>query len=272
MCLIAFAWNAHPRYPLILVANRDEFHARPTAPLAPWDDAPDVLGGRDLKEGGGWLAMNRSRPRLAAVTNVREPHAVDAPRSRGALVRSYLTGKDNAVSFAETVRVIGNEYGAFNLLLWDGEDLIYATNRLKPHWETVPPGVYGLSNGGFDAPWPKTCKLTATLRGWIEATATETDAAPDILHVMQPLFTALADETIAADAQLPNTGVGIELERRLSPVFIRGSIYGTRAASIVLIDRHGHALIVERSYGADGVLGETRQATSLHGLDHGARS
>jgi uncharacterized protein with NRDE domain len=254
MCLIAFAWNAHPRYPLILVANRDEFHARPAAPLAPWADAPDVLGGRDLKEGGGWLALNRARPRLAAVTNVREPVVATAPRSRGALVRDYLRGNDCAVSFAELIRVDGNDYGPFNLLLWDGEDLIYATNRLKPRWETVPPGVYGLSNGGFDAPWPKASRLTAALRRWIAGVDAAGAAEPDI----EPLFAALADDAIAPDAELPNTGVGLEAERRLSPPFIRGSAYGTRAASVVLIDRAGQAVFIERSFGPDGVLGETR--------------
>jgi uncharacterized protein with NRDE domain len=260
MCLIAFAWNAHPRYPLILVANRDEFHARPTAPLAPWVDAPDVIGGRDLQEGGGWLALNRARPRLAAVTNVREPTVIPAPRSRGALVRDYLTGDDCAVSFAELIRVEGNDYGPFNLLLWDGEDLIYATNRLKPRWETVPSGVYGLSNGGFDAPWPKACRLTAALRSWISGVDAVGETEPDF----EPLFAALADDAIAADAELPNTGVGIEMERRLSPPFIRGSAYGTRASSVVLIDQGGHAVFVERSFGPDGTLGETRSVKNLH--------
>lgn len=257
MCLIAFAWNAHPRYPLILVANRDEFHARPAAPLAAWSDAPDVLGGRDLKEGGGWLALSRAHPRLAAVTNVREPQVAIAPRSRGALVRDFVAGVDCAVAFAETLRVVGNDYGPFNLLLWDGEDLIYATNRLKPRWETVPRGIYGLSNGGFDAPWPKACRLTAALRQWLGRIDSPDAAEPDL----EPLFAALADETIAADAELPNTGVGIETERRLSPPFIRGSAYGTRASSVVLVDRAGHAVFAERSFGPDGRRGETRRLT-----------
>ena len=147
MCLIAFAWNAHPDFPLVLVANRDEFHARPTAPLAPWTDAPDILGGRDLQAGGGWLALRRGQQRLAAVTNIREALPVLPQLSRGQLVRDYVSGDDCAVTFAEMRRVDGNDYGGFNLLLWDGADLIYATNRLKPRWETVTPGIHGISNG-----------------------------------------------------------------------------------------------------------------------------
>lgn len=252
MCLIAFAWNAHPGYPLVLIANRDEFHARPTAPLAPWTDAPEVLGGRDLKAGGGWLASRRDQPRLAAVTNVREPLPITARLSRGRLVRDYITGYDCAATFAEMRRVDGNDYGAFNLLLWDGEELIYTTNRPKPCWETVASGVYGLSNGSFGAPWPKSERLAATLRGWLAELPA--DAEPDI----EPLFTALADEHRPPDAQLPDTGVGIERERMLSPPFIRLPGYGTRASSVVLIHRNGRALFVERGFGEGAGIGERR--------------
>ncbi len=253
MCLIAFAWNAHPDFPLVLVANRDEFHARPTAPLAPWTDAPDILGGRDLQAGGGWLALRRGQQRLAAVTNIREALPVLPQLSRGQLVRDYVSGDDCAVTFAEMRRVDGNDYGGFNLLLWDGADLIYATNRLKPRWETVTPGIHGISNGPMDEPWPKTTRLTASLREWLGGLVFSTE--PEI----EPLFSALADERRPLDAELPDTGVGIERERVLSPPFIRLPGYGTRASSVILISRDGRALFVERSFGENGTRGEERR-------------
>lgn len=249
MCLIAFAWQAHPRFPLILIANRDEFHARPTAALARWQDAPDVLGGRDLREGGGWLALNARRRRLAAVTNIRETIPEPPPLSRGQLVREFVIGEDLAVGFAEMRRVDGNLYGGFNLLLWDGEDMIVATNRLKPRWEAVSPGLHGISNGAFDASWPKTTRLVSALSTWLAA-------APATGEVdIEPLFAALADEQRPADAELPDTGVGLERERLLSPAFIRLPGYGTRASSVVLIDRAGEALFVERSFDEAGQRG-----------------
>ncbi|GAC1631028.1 MAG: NRDE family protein [Nevskia sp.] len=260
MCLIAFAWNAHPRYPLALIANRDEFHARPTAPLAPWTEAPDVLGGRDLKEGGGWLALHRRRRRLVAVTNIREPAPALPPKSRGHLVRDYITGDDCAVVFAEMRRVDGNDYGGFNLILWDGDELIVATNRLQPRWETVARGVHGISNGAFDAPWPKTTRLMASLEGWLAGIGADAAGAADI----EPLFAALADERRPPDAALPDTGIGLERERLLSSAFIRLPGYGTRASSVILIDRDGNALFAERSFGEDGApAGERRHEAAL---------
>ncbi len=250
MCLIAIGWNVHPEYPLVLIANRDEFHARPTAPLAPWTDAPMVLGGRDLKEGGGWLALRRERRRLAAVTNVREPTTDASLRSRGRLVQNYIVGDDSAVVYAEQLRVDANAYGPFNLLLWDGEELILATNCPKPHWESVPSGLHGISNGSFDAPWPKTSRVMDGLQDWLDG---RDDA--DI----EPLFVALTDEQRAPDAELPDSGIGLERERMLSAPFIRLPGYGTRASSVVLVHRSGRTLFVERSFGELGTpAGERR--------------
>jgi uncharacterized protein with NRDE domain len=258
MCLIAFAYNVHPACPLVLIANRDEFHARPAAPLGPWDEHPDILGGRDLQAGGGWLAIDRRRPRLAAVTNVREALPPPPARSRGDLVRGFLAGDDLAVAFAELRRVDGNDYGPFNLLLWDGEDLIVATNRLKPRWETVEPGVHGLSNGSFDQPWPKTRRLTAALGDWLGSPAGRA-SLPDDAVDLEPLYAALADEHRPDDSELPDTGMGIERERLLSSAFIKLPGYGTRASQIVMLGRDGRTLFAERRFGADGALiGEAR--------------
>jgi uncharacterized protein with NRDE domain len=253
MCLIAFAWNAHPRYTLVLAANRDEQHERPTAAAGRWDDAPDVYGGRDLRQGGSWLALNRNR-RLAAVTNVREPVRLEGLKSRGQLVRDFVVGDGCAVTEAELRRMDGSDYGPFNLLLWDGLELVLASNRPEPAWTTLSSGIHGISNGAVDEPWPKVRRLTARLRSWLEAQpATAATADPS------PLFAALADSETAPDAELPDTGVGIEAERRLSPPFIRGSAYGTRASTVLLIGRDGRASLVERNFGPEGVdAGERR--------------
>jgi len=258
MCLIAFAYHVHPAWPLVLIANRDEFHARPTAPLGPWDEHPDIIGGRDLQAGGGWLAIDRTRPRLAAVTNVREALPPPPARSRGALVHEFLGGSEPAVAFAELRRIDGNDYGPFNLLLWDGDDLIVATNRLKPHWETVQAGIHGLSNGRFDQPWPKTRTLTAALGDWLDSAAGR-KSSPDDAVDLEPLYAALADDHRPADAELPDTGIGLERERLLSSPFIKLPGYGTRASQIVMLGRDGRVLFAERRFGADGeLLGEAR--------------
>lgn len=254
MCLIACAWNVHPSFPLVLVANRDEFHARPTAALAPWDDHPQILGGRDLEAGGGWLAIDRTRPRLAAVTNVREPASPIPRASRGRLVSDYLSGDESAVGFAELRRADGDRYGPFNLLLWDGEELVVTTNRLKPRWETLAWGIHGLSNGGIEQPWPKTQRLMARLESWIESVDSRA-AEPNL----DPLYEALADQHRPDDAALPETGIGLERERLLSTAFIRLPGYGTRASQIVLIGRDGRTLFAERRFVDGGVpAGEQR--------------
>jgi uncharacterized protein with NRDE domain len=256
MCLIAFAWDAHPDYLLALAANRDEFHARPAAPLGEWHGLPGVFGGRDLREGGGWLALHRGG-RLAAVTNVREPPVGTAPRSRGALVRDFLAGRDSAMDYAARVGDAGDAYGPHNSLLWDGRELVHASNRFEPRRRRIPPGVHGISNGPFDAPWPKTLRLGAVLERWLRA---QHGGEPD----PAPLLAALADEHGAADAELPDTGVGLELERMLAPPFIRGDAYGTRASSVVLIRRDGRALLFERSFGPDKKpAGDARQELQL---------
>ena len=166
--------------------------------------------------------------------------------SRGRLVSDYLSGDESAVSFAELRRVDGNDYGPFNLLLWDGEELVMATNRLKPRWETVSPGIHGLSNGGLDAPWPKTRRLMDQLQRWLAS-----DAAAAAEPSLDPLFDALADQQRPADAELPDTGIGLERERLLSTAFINLPGYGTRTSQIVVVDRRGHSLFAERRY-ADG--------------------
>lgn len=252
MCLIALAWRTHPRYRLVLAANRDEFHDRPTLPLEPWRDDPRVVGGRDALHGGGWLAL-RGR-RLAAVTNVRRP-GDDAGRTRGALVAEFVRSA-HAADASNPLAREALAYRPFNLLACDGETLTFATNRANGErgfaMRALAPGVHGVSNGALDAPWPKTAALMAKLEDWRASPAARSDALD-----LAPLFDALADQTIAPDDALPDTGVGAELERFLSPAFIRSARYGTRASTVALI-AEDHARIVERRFGPEGAcLGET---------------
>ncbi len=248
MCLAALALHSHPRWRLLLVGNRDEFHARPTAPLQRWAaPAQRMLAGRDLRSGGSWVGLDDAG-RCAVVTNVRDPLASMSGASRGALVADYLAGAAPAAAFADALALRADAYPPFNLLLADAAGADYLGNH-PPARQRLAPGIHGMSNGALDAPWPKTVRLCAVLAGW--------SAAGD--GDLTPLWRALADETIAADAQLPDTGVGLKLERRLSPAFIRGHDYGTRASTIVAVDGDGRGWIHERRFGADGVfLGETR--------------
>lgn len=247
MCLVAFAWNTHPRWRLVLAGNRDEFHARPTAALSTWADG-GLLAGRDLKSGGTWVGLG-PRGRVAVITNVRDglAPAFMGP-SRGALPVDFLHGDAPALAHAAALSNVAGDYAPFNLVLADAAGCAYAGNHPASGAHAVAPGVHGLSNGVFDAPWPKTRRLREALQAWVDAG--NDDPAP--------LWQALADERTAPDAELPETGVGLELERRLSPAFIRGRDYGTRASTLVLVGHDGGSRIHERRFGPDGVFeGET---------------
>jgi uncharacterized protein with NRDE domain len=255
MCLIVFDYRPRAPVPLRLVANRDEFHQRPTAPLGTWEDAPDIVGGRDLEAGGSWLAVHR-RGRIAAVTNVRDPGlkvAADAP-SRGRLVREALECPDLVVWLADLAAGEGWRYAGFNLLASDGRRLWHLhRSREKLLLSEVAPGIHGLSNASLDTPWPK---LIAARQGL--ATSLRRRWPEDALS-------ALSDSRPADDAHLPDTGVGLELERRLSSPFIIGEQYGTRATT--WLEWHAEAGVIEleeRRYGPGGrTLGMSRERISL---------
>jgi uncharacterized protein with NRDE domain len=247
MCLIAFAWNVHPHWRLVLVGNRDEFHARPSAELARWEGSP-IIAGRDLRAGGTWLGVTPAG-RCTVVTNVRAPQAAPGTRSRGALARDYLVDTDSAEVHGARLLREASDYGAFNLVLFDAHHAWLLGNQPCPHRRRLDAGVHALSNADLDTPWPKVCALNAQLRAWLAS------GEEDPL----PLLNALRDERVAADAQLPDTGIGIERERWLSAAFVRGRDYGTRASTVVAIAHDGSGLIVERRFAADGVAdGQTR--------------
>ena len=254
MCLISLAWRAHPQYELVLAANRDEYHNRPAAPAAFWADAPDVFGGRDLTQGGGWLALSQ-RGRLAAVTNVRRmvPPDPRAP-SRGQLVSGFACGTLDAHTYAETLRASAARYAGFNLLLWDGSDVLYVSNQPEFTVQLLTPGVHAVSNAALDTPWPKLTRLKRDMSEWLQAAPQEPAA----------LLRPLADEHEARDDELPDTGVGLEMERFLSPPFIRGLHYGTRASTVIAVSSDGATRFLERRWGASGVAdGDTLQNLQL---------
>lgn len=237
MCLILFAWKAHRRYPLILIANRDEFYDRPTAPAAFWDDAPGLLAGRDLQEGGTWLGVTRTG-RLAALTNYRDPASLksDVP-SRGRLLSDYLRGRGTPEHYLRGVRRKADQYNSFNLLAGNLTELFCYSNR--GGLLAVPPGIHGISNHLLDTPWPK---VRAGKEALARALKESRKPSPE------GLFALLADRSLPPDDQLPATGVGLEWERLLAPRFIVSPHYGTRSSTVLIIDGRGRVTLVERAY------------------------
>lgn len=247
MCLILLAHELHPRYRLVLAANRDEFHARPTEGARFWPDDPRVLAGRDLLRGGTWMGVTRSG-RWAAVTNVREwpPRGRPEGPSRGHLVSDFLMGGESPAEYARAMEARGREFEAFNLLLGEAESLWYVSNRDPGGARSLPPGLYGVSNHLLDTPWPKVERGKRTLASLLE----EEPLAPG------RLLDQLLDRTHAADAELPDTGVGRERERALSAAFIVSPGYGTRASTVLLIEQGGDVAFVERGFREGGEAGE----------------
>ncbi len=263
MCLLVLAWRAHPRYRLVVAANRDEFHERPAAPLHEWgeasgragDAASGILGGRDLQAGGTWLALDRSR-RFGVVTNYRDLQqpAPGAP-SRGRLIPDYLAQSAGAREFLEALAPAAGEYSGFNLLLTDDEELWYASNRATPFARALTPGVYGLSNHLLDTPWPKLRRARRAFQRWLEASP-----PPGA----EELMALLGDRTPAeAHEPLPETGLSPEWERVLSSPFVLHPQYGTRCSTVVMLELGGAVLVRERRYDALGaVSGETEVVLS----------
>jgi uncharacterized protein with NRDE domain len=237
MCLIVVGWRVHPDYPLVVAANRDEFYARPTAPLGRWPDAQEIIGGLDLEAGGTWLGISESG-RFAAVTNVREPGMAKGALSRGALTRDFLAAASSAETYA--AQIDGTQFSGFNLLLGDGDTLVYCSNR-GGQPRVLEPGIYGLSNHLLDSPWPK---LLAARQRFGEALPRLPDESA--------FFDLLGDQTIVADESLPSTGVPIEWERLLSAVFVKSESYGTRASTLVRQGSDGKITVHEKSFGPHG--------------------
>jgi uncharacterized protein with NRDE domain len=243
MCLIILAWRVHPDFPLVFAGNRDEAYARPSAAAGFWADNPGIYGGRDLEKGGTWLGVTRSG-RLAAVTNYRDGAAArSASRSRGELTADFLRGTDGPRDYLEQVAARASDYGGFTLIVSDLQRMYWMSNRGGRIGE-IAPGVHGLSNHLLDTPWPKVARGRERLSGLLRAGEKELVAG---------LLDMLADRTVAPDSELPDSGVGLQRERELSPAFVAGERYGTRASTALLVSRNGEVVCIERRFGALGV-------------------
>ena len=244
MCVAAIAWAAHPRFRLVAIGNRDEYHARPAAPLTRWPNG--IIAGQDLQSGGTWLGVSETG-RFALVTNLRGFDGPDPDKaSRGALVTDQLTGKGR---YADPATALLGDFNPFNLIVTDGAQAHFLSNRPGEIRTALPSGVYGLSNGALDEPWPKVLQLKTALIDWLNAG--EADIAP--------LFAALASEALADIGLHTAVPSDIPLEAPETPPFIRNALYGTRCSTVVIIDRLGKGMIAERRFDAQGApVGETR--------------
>jgi uncharacterized protein with NRDE domain len=242
MCLIAFAFDSHPRYRLVLVANRDEFLDRESEPARFWPDAPHLLAGRDLRAGGTWLGITTGG-KIAAVTNYRDPRQqVIDPPSRGALVADYLRNERmTAADLQAHLLRSGNSYDGFNLIYGTVSELHYFTNRGGSSGP-ITPGVHALSNHLLDTRWPKLVEAKNRLEAILQQDHPS----------MADLFVAMSDPAPFADELLPDTGIGPEFERFLSPILIKGDRYATRSTTVLLVSRNGEVSFCEKIHDAKG--------------------
>lgn len=248
MCIAYIAVGVNADWPLIIAANRDEYHARPSQPAQPWQDEPQILAGRDLQAGGTWLGLTQSRGRLALLTNYREaPSSKNSKqRSRGELIPQFLVDERSPAEYLEQLAKEGADYAGFNLFVLEWPDtqqpvrLGYYSNRHpsgRP--QKLEPGVHILSNAWLNTPWPKSLFLKETLQ------AQRFDGSP---QAVEGLFQGLRNQEVAADADLPQTGLSLEHERLLSSPFIVSPDYGTRCTTVITINQHGHGMLRERSF------------------------
>lgn len=240
MCVIFFALNTHPALPLVLIANRDEYYARPTRPAGYWDDLPNVYAGRDLQGGGTWLGVTDSG-RFAAVTNYRDPSAPHGICSRGELAANFLNCDRNPRQYLEEIRGRSTDYSGFNLIVGETlngrADVHYYSNRGGDPRRLFP-GIYGLSNHLLDTPWPKVVKGKAQLGELMRSGKPSNE----------DLFDILSDGSLAADEDLPSTGIPYEAEKALSAIFIRTPGYGTRCSTVLQVDHNAKWRFEERVF------------------------
>jgi uncharacterized protein with NRDE domain len=251
MCLLVLAWMTHPRYRLVVAANRDEFHDRAAEPLAWWGDRAPILAGRDMAAGGTWMGVSRSG-RFGAVTNFRERDhapAMGAP-SRGTLVPRFLAGDAEPADFAERLRGSAAEFAGFNLIAAGSRSLLYFSNRTATVPRELKPGIYGLSNHELDTPWPKLTRVRERMAAEIDRGGEAQVAA---------LFDLLADREPADGSVLHDTGLPPDLERAISAPFVLHPRYGTRCSTVLLAGHDGRVVAAERRFDAAGrISGATR--------------
>lgn len=240
MCVIFFAYKQHPEFPLILLANRDEFYERPTAKAGIWEDFPQIFAGRDLVHGGTWLGITDAG-RFAAVTNYRQPNAPKGTISRGNLVGDFLKNDESPKNYLQKIQKNAAQFSGFNLLVGqfnkENSELAYFSNR-QNEIKILNAGIYGLSNHLLDTPWRKVEKGKLELTNLLKTGDLKKDN----------FFEILSDKTLAEDAELPNTGIGKNREKLLSAILIETPVYGTRSSSVVLVDRDYKISLDERIF------------------------
>lgn len=248
MCLTILAQNVHPNYKLVLASNRDEFHVRPTAAAHHWDTHPHIFAGRDLQAGGTWLGVN-SNGRVVNLTNYRDftlPQKVDPP-SRGKLVVDLLSFEENPEQYIDGIGENADAYPGFSILFGAPDQLRFYSNMEKSLIR-IEDGLAGMSNHLLDTPWPKLTTAKQLLGDWTDAGSTDYNA----------LFDLLGNKEQYEDHLLPDTGAGIEFERKASPIFILDPVYGTRTSTVLLVGHDGEALYAERHFDQHG--NETERA------------
>lgn len=239
MCIINFHYKHHPIYRLIVIANRDEFYDRPTAPAHFWEEDPEILAGKDLQAQGTWLGVTKTG-RFAALTNIRDftNKQREYPTTRGDIVANFLRGKDSPINYLKKLVKIANEYAGFNLIVGDKTGLFYVNNYEKKIMK-IEPGTHSLSNHFLNSPWPKVRRGREKLKKYV---------MKNNLIDNDKLFSIGLDNKLAPDHELPSTGISLELERKLSPLFIKTENYGTRSITVLTIDQNNKVKFTERTF------------------------
>lgn len=237
MCLLVFSYRQHPVYNFIFASNRDEFYGRPTRAASFWEEYPSILAGKDMKAGGTWMGITKGGD-FSALTNYRDPSIQkENPPSRGHLVLNFLTNSNSPEEYLHHIDQKSEKYNGFNLLAGNLNQLMYYSNREK-QLHNLSPGLYGLSNKLLDTPWPKVQKAKAELQSIVQSEEIPVEALFDLLQYDLP----------APDEQLPDTGIPKDLERAVSPIFIKTDTYGTRNSTVVLVDKSGKVTFEERRF------------------------
>ncbi len=242
MCLIALALDAHENYPFILIANRDEFYKRPTKEAGFWEDQPEILGGRDLQAMGTWLGITKTG-HIAALTNYREPGEAPKSRSRGNLPTQYLSANHHAEHYMKSVREKKDAYNGFNLIAGTFHELYYYSNR-QEQITRIQKGIHAVSNHLLNTSWPKVDRIKCELSKYLaDHQELDTDELFQLLSFSEP----------EPDSKLPHTGVPIEWERMLSPIYISSDTYGTRAQTVITVTKEGLVTFAERTAKKEGI-------------------
>ncbi len=237
MCLILFSLDHHSKYKLVVAANRDEFYQRPTQQADYWAEHPEILAGKDKEAGGTWMGITQTG-RISMLTNYRDLSNIkqNAP-SRGHLVSEFLIKSTSPTDYLAHLESNGTQYNGYNILC-GSVDSLYYYGSYQQGVHKVSEGVHGLSNALLDTQWPKVEKGKEELEEILKAKTIDPES----------LFELLYDDQIAPENQLPDTDVGLEKEKMLSPVFIKSPEYGSRCSTVVLVDKKGEVLFSERTY------------------------